>query len=83
MKLDFNQPVPQPKTLEEAQQVINALWNRSSDFKKNELTLLSKITHLEEKLNTNSTNSSKSPSSDLFKTKKSKKNTMVQVKIMP
>ncbi|NOR81304.1 MAG: IS66 family transposase [Methyloprofundus sp.] len=73
MKFDFNQTMPHPKTLEEAQQIINALWNRSSEFEKNELTLTSKITNLEEKLNTNSTNSSKSPSSDLFKPKKSKK----------
>ena len=73
MKFDFNQTMPHPKTLEEAQQIINALWNRSSEFEKNELTLTSTITNLEEKLNTNSTNSSKSPSSDLFKPKKSKK----------
>ena len=37
------------------------------------MTLISKITNLEEKLNTNSTNSSKAPSSDLFKAKKPKK----------
>ena len=73
MKFDFNQPSPQAKSLKEAQEIINALWNRSSEFQKNELALSSKITDLEEKLNTNSTNSSKAPSSDLFKAKKPKK----------
>ncbi|MCK5872519.1 MAG: IS66 family transposase, partial [Methylococcales bacterium] len=66
-------PAPQPETLKDAQKIINALWDRSVGFEKNELSMLLKITDLEEKLNTNSTNSSKAPSSDLFKAKKPKK----------
>jgi len=73
MKFDFNQPPPQPETLKEACEIINALWDHSTGFQQNELALILQITDLEEKLNTNSTNSSKSPSSDLFKTKKPKK----------
>ncbi len=73
MKFDFSQPAPQPKTLEEALKTISALWSSSAEWQKDKLTLTLKITDLEENLNTNSTNSSISPSSDLFKTKKSKK----------
>lgn len=73
MKFDFSQPTPQPKTLEEAIKIISALWSCSAEWQKTKLTLALKVTDLEEKLNTNSTNSSISPSSDVFKTKKSKK----------
>jgi uncharacterized coiled-coil protein SlyX len=66
MKLDFSKPAPQAQTLEEAQQIINALWAIIVE-------LQAKVADLEEKLNTNSKNSSKSPSSDLFKTKKKQK----------
>jgi len=68
MKFDFSQPAPRAKSLEEAQQIIDALWDCQS-----QKTLASKITDLEEKLNTSSNNSSLPPSSDLFKKKKPKK----------
>ncbi len=87
MKLDFNKSAPQPKTIKKAQKIINVVWGCSSEFqkrelaliselsefRKNETALLSEIADLKEKLNTNSTNSSKAPSSDLFKTRKPKK----------
>ncbi|MCK5889187.1 MAG: hypothetical protein KAG19_04525, partial [Methylococcales bacterium] len=57
---------PHPVTLEEAQQIIDAAWNCASEFQKNEKIFTARISGLEEKLKTNSTNSSKSPSSDLF-----------------
>ena len=80
MKFDFSKSPPQLETLKEAQAFINGLWCYVSDAQKSEQGLLLKIADLEEKLNTNSSNSSKSPSSDIFKKKKPKKrNTMVQV----
>ena len=65
MKFDFSQPAPQAQTPEEAQKIIDALWFCAAK-------LQAKVANLEEKLNTNSKNSSKSPSSDLFKAKKQK-----------
>jgi transposase len=73
MEFNFSNPAPHPGTLEEAQQIIDALWSCSSDFQKNERILTARISDLKEKLNTNSTNSSKAPSSDLFKSRKPKK----------
>ncbi len=77
MKFDFTKPTPQAKTLKKAQKIINVLWDRlfesQNESQKKELALISEIADLKEKLNTNSSNSSKAPSSDLFKTKKPKK----------
>jgi uncharacterized coiled-coil protein SlyX len=72
MKLDFSKPAPQAQTLEETQQIINALWAIVAE-------LQAKVADLEEKLNTNSKNSSKPPSIDSFKAKK-KRNSMAQGK---
>ena len=58
MKFDFSQPAPRAKSLEEAQQIIDALWDDACQSQK---TLTSKITNLEEKLNTSSSNSSLPP----------------------
>lgn len=55
--LDLKQPPPQPKTLEEAQQWIDALWGALGEA-------LERIERLEEQLRTDSGNSSKAPSSD-------------------
>lgn len=55
--LDLKGPSPQPKTLEEAQQVIDALWRALGEA-------LERIEQLEEQLRTDSSNSSKAPSSD-------------------
>ena len=76
MELDLSLPPPKAKNLEEAHGIINALWALCQ-----EIPLLRKrieeqeveISKLKEKLNTNSTNSSKPPSSDGFKKAPSKK----------
>ncbi len=77
MALGFTQSSPKPKTLEEAQTIINKLWIFCSDLlKKFEAQkdtikfLKEKIGSLEEKLKTNSNNSLIPPSSDLFRRKK-------------
>ena len=66
MKFDFSKPAPQAQSIQEAQQIINALWDNAIDSQTTELALNSKITDLEEKLNTNSNNSSISPSLDSY-----------------
>ncbi len=73
MKFDFSKPAPQAHSLEESQQIIDALWDYAVQRQTSQQTLTSKITDLEEKLNTSSSNSSLPPSSDRFKKKKSKK----------
>lgn len=55
--LDLKGPPPQPKTLEEAQSVIEALWAALGEARE-------RIERLEEQLRTDSGNSSKAPSSD-------------------
>ena len=55
--LDVNHPPPQPKSLAEAQQVIEVLWRALGEA-------VARIEKLEEQLNTDSTNSSQPPSSD-------------------
>jgi transposase len=73
MKFDFSNPAPQAKTLSEAQQIIDAMWDIVVKLQTSHQILTAKIADLEEKLNTNSSNSSKSPSSDLFHKPKKKK----------
>jgi transposase len=70
MKLDFTKPAPQLRTLEEAQELIQALWTLCTEIPK----LKKHIADLEEKLNTNSNNSSKPPSGDRFKSNHNKQN---------
>jgi len=74
MKLDFTQPPPQAKTLEEAQEIINALWSfcgellKRIDVQDKQIAEQQKeIDALKEKLNSNSNNSSNPPSSDRYK----------------
>jgi transposase len=69
MELDFTQPAPRIKTLEEAQKLIDVLWSLCAEIPK----LQKRIEELEEKINTNSNNSSKPPSSDRFKSSKKPK----------
>lgn len=73
MNLDFSQPAPQAKTLDEAQQIIDALWAVIAGYQASQKTLATRLADLEEKLNTHSGNSSKPPSSDGFHKKKKKK----------
>ena len=55
--MDLSSPPTQPKTLEEAFELILALWEENAKLRL-------KVAELEEKLKTNSQNSSKPPSSD-------------------
>lgn len=64
MDFDFNSPPPQAKTLEEAQSIIDALWKICRQMKQQINQLESRVKTLEERLNQNSHNSSKPPSSD-------------------
>lgn len=76
MEMDFTQPPPRVKTLEEAQNLINALWALCAEIPKMKQQIeeqRKEIEDLKEKLNTNSNNSSKPPSSDNFKSDKKKK----------
>ena len=57
MPFDVTQPPPQPQTLEEAQAVIDVLWDTLGQ-------LQARILELEEQLRLTSRNSSKPPSSD-------------------
>jgi hypothetical protein len=54
LALDLSQPTPQPKTLEEAQQIIDTLWQIVGD-------LIKQIEALTEQINTSSENSSQPP----------------------
>lgn len=57
MKIDIQQPPPRARTLEEAQTMINELWLLVRE-------LSHRVDELEEKLRTDSRNSSKPPSAD-------------------
>ena len=57
MRIDFQKPPPQARTLEEAQSLINELWPLLRE-------LSNRIDVLEERLATNSRNSSTPPSTD-------------------
>ncbi len=59
-ELDLSGPPPQPKTLAEAQEVINALWSALQSMQ----ALQQRVTELEEQLGIDSSTSSKPPSSD-------------------
>jgi len=84
MNMDYTQPPPRVKTLEEAHELIDVLWTLCAEIPKlkqrieDQQQLIEaqqkRIEDLEEKLNTNSDNSSKPPSSDHFKSSKKKKN---------
>lgn len=76
MEMDFSGPPPQAKTLEEAQEIINVLWkicgdfsNRIKQLEEENAQLKQRLSNVEEKLNTNSRNSSTPPSSDKNKAK--------------
>lgn len=72
MELDFSKPAPRVRNLEEAQQIIDALWFHIAKLQAVIERQSAEIADLKEKLNTNSSNSSKPPSSDGFKKSKKK-----------
>jgi transposase len=80
MEIDLTKPAPKAKTLEEAQEIIDALWDfcgtllrRIDEQQKTIERQQKEIEELKEKLNTSSKNSSKPPSSDPFKKRLRKK----------
>ena len=64
MDFNFSGPPPQAKTLEEAQSIINALWMICRQMRQDINQLTDRVKTLEARLNQNSQNSSKPPSSD-------------------
>ena len=50
MEFDFSKPAPKARSLNEAQQIIQALWNSAIEFQTIQQTLASKIADLEERL---------------------------------
>jgi transposase len=69
MEIDLSQPAPKAKTLEEAQQIIDALWELLRRQQSSIAELQKKVADLEEKTRTNSKNSSTSPSQDPYRKK--------------
>ena len=63
MHIDPSQPSPKPQTLEEAQKVIDLLWSMLAKLDR-------QVQALQEKSRINSSNSSKAPSSDMARGKK-------------
>jgi hypothetical protein len=59
LDLDFNRPLPQPKSLAEAQSMIDVLWQALGEA-------VARIEKLEEQRNTDSHNSSQPPSNTDF-----------------
>lgn len=68
MNLDLSQPPPQARTLEEAQAIIDALWLLLRRQAQQIEEQAKRIEALEERLNANSRNSSRAPSSDSSRT---------------
>ena len=62
--LDFSGPAPQPATLAEAQQLIQRLWPSQRELLSKQRELQAQIDELKERLNSDSNDSSKPPSSD-------------------
>lgn len=73
MELDFSGPAPRAKTLEEAQEIIDLLWSMLGELSKRVEAQSKRIEELEERLRTNSQNSSKPPSTDVGGGKRDKK----------
>ena len=65
-ELDLTGPAPQPKTLAEAQQIINGLWQSQQELLLRQRELQAQIEPLKEQLHSDSRDSSKPPSSDSF-----------------
>ncbi|NEX60191.1 IS66 family transposase [Noviherbaspirillum galbum] len=64
MDIDLSQPAPRVRTLEEAQSLIDALWALAQTQARQIEALNQRIAKLEERLATNSRNSSTPPSAD-------------------
>jgi transposase len=64
MDFDFSSSPPQAKTLEEAQSMIDVLWELCRQMKMEITELKARVKTLEQRLNMNSNNSNQPPSSD-------------------
>ena len=73
MIFDFTQSFPKPDSLDECYQVIDDLWNEIKQLQNKCNTLSKTLENTEEKLHTNSRNSSKPPSADIHKKKKERR----------
>lgn len=73
MELDFSKPAPKPDSLKKCHQLIGVLWQALREPTQKVSALEGKIEDLQEKLNINSTNSSKPPSSDFVKRRQEQK----------
>ena len=73
MIFDFTQPSPKPESLDECHQVIDELWNKIKQLQKKCNQAFKTLENAEEKLQINSRNSSKPPSTDIHKKKKERR----------
>lgn len=73
MIFDFTQPAPQPNSLDKCYQVINGLWEAMKQGQNDYDKLSQLLENAEEKLQTNSRNSSKPPSADIHKNKQERR----------
>ena len=73
MTFDFTQPAPKPESLDKCYQVINDLWEAMKQGQSECAKLSQPLENAEEKLQTNSGNSSKPPSTDTYKKKQERR----------
>jgi len=73
MIFDFTQTSPKPKSLSECHHVIDHLWKEIKQYQDKCDELSKKLENAEEKLTTNSRNSSKPPSTDIHKKKRGRR----------
>ena len=73
MIFDFTQTSPKPKSLRECHHVIDRLWEEIKQHQDKYNELSKKLENAEEKLTTNSRNSSKPPSTDIHKKKRERR----------
>jgi len=73
MIFDFTQPPPNPESLDKCHQVIDALWESMKQLENKCNKFSKRLENAEEKLQTNSRNSSKPPSTDIHKKKKERR----------
>ena len=73
MIFDFTQTAPKPESRDECYRVIDGLWNELKQLQEKYDKISKTLENAEEKLETNSRNSSKPPSSDIHKKKQERR----------
>jgi len=73
MIFDFTQPPPKPESLDKCYQVIEDLWETMKQDREKYNNVSKTLENAEEKLKTNSSNSSKPPSTDIHKKKQERR----------